>query len=268
MLKLDNKFDKFDSKKAYNLYRNVARFYFAEEKNLSNPDNTTYVFNLAKACEMTGDFLGAEKYLNYIKQFYPNWYPELIVLESKHLEIRRNHKFVDVKCDNERLRIILQNLVSVFFNINKNINVFITENEEDYKTIALTELGYLNKVEVPIYTDWIACGFYERPGIHCLVFKKEYISNDDDELTGLCAHELAHFELYDTLTVQNTLYRYEADDINLFREWTTDMQVIQRGFAYELFKERRMFSNTETRVFTAQEVEHFVQKIADYSQFI
>lgn len=268
MLEFRPKFWMFDDKKAYNLYRNVARFYLAEEGFCNNEYYVTYLFMLAKACEMVGDFLGAELYLNQVKQNYPEWNLENVNTEFQHLSIRHKRKFVEVECDNQRLKNILGNLVSVFFNIKKNINAFIVENEEEFKTLALTKLGYSSEAEIPLYKNWAACGFYERPEVHCLVFKKEYISDDDDILTGLCAHELAHFELYDTETVQNTLHSYEQGDIYLFREWTTDIQVIQRGFAYELFRSREEHSESETRVFTAKEIEHFVHKIANYSEML
>lgn len=268
MLKFRPNFLKFDEIKAYNLYRNVARFYF-EENNLKDYElYNMYLFDLAKACEMVGDFLGAELYLNELKQNNPDWYPEIVTDELEHLTIRRQRKSVEVECDDQRLKKILENLVSVFFNIKKNINAFIVENEEEYKTLAVTKLGYVNEANIHPYVGWAACGFYERPGVHCLVFKKSEISDNDDALTGLCAHELAHFELYDAETVQKTLHNYESSDIYLFREWTTDIQVIQRGFAYELYMSRKRFPYTETRVLTSVDIEHLAQKIADYSEIL
>lgn len=261
-------FLKFDEIKAYNLYRNVARFYI-EDNNLKDHElYNIYLFDLAKACEMVGDFLGAELYLNELKQYNPDWYPEIVTDEFEHLAIRRQRKFVEVECDDQRLKKILENLVSVFFNIDKNINAFIVENEEEYKTLALTKLGYANEVDIYPFSGWDACGFYERPDVHCLVFKRLAISDDDDALTGLCAHELAHFELYDTETVQKTLHNYESSDIYLFREWTTDIQVIQRGFAYELFMSRKQYSDSESRILTSKDIECLVQKIADYSEIL
>lgn len=270
MLVFRPNFLKFDEngRNAYNLYRNVARFYFENGVLEDDEFYCTYLFELAKACEMVGDFLGAEIYLNDLKQNYPEWNAENVTIECEHLEIRRKRKIVDVECDDQRLKRIMENLVSVFFNINKNINAFIIENEEEYKALALEKLGYANEREIYPYEGWGACGFYERPGIHCLVFKRAAISDNDDVLTGLCAHELAHFELYDTEVVQKTLHSYESSDIYLFREWTTDIQVIQRGFAYELFMSRKNLSYTETRVLTSAEIEHLVQKIADYSEIL
>lgn len=268
MLMFKSKFWLFNEKKAYNLYRNVARFYLAEEGFCNNKHYVTYLFKLAQACEMVGDFLGAELYLNQVRQNYPEWNMENVVIELQHLATRRKCKYVEIECDNQRLKNILGNLASVFFQISKNINAFIVENEEEFKTLALTKLGYSSETEIPSYHNWSAVGLYKRPGVHCLVFKKEYISDDDDVLTGLCAHELAHFELYDTEMVQKTLHGHEASDIYLFREWTTDIQVIQRGFAYELFRSRERFSESESRVLTSQEIKHFVQKIANYSEML
>lgn len=268
MLEFRPRFWLFSKRQAYNLYRNVARFYLAEEGFCNNEHYVTYLFNLAQACEMVGDFFGAELYLNQVRQNYPEWNTEIVSIEFQHLAIRRKRKFVEVKCDNQRLKNILENLVSVFFKINKNVNVFTVENEGEFKNLALEKLGFHQKSEIPTYIDWRACGFYKRPEVHCLVFKKEYIPDDDDALIGLCAHELAHFELYDTETVQNTLHGFETSNIFLFREWTTDMQVMQRGFAYELFRSREVFSESESRVLTAQEIKHFVQKIANYSEML
>lgn len=261
-------FLKFDEIKAYNLYRNVARFYI-EENNLRDYElYNIYLFDLAKACEMVGDFLGAELYLNRVKQNNSDWYPDIVAGEFENLEIRRKRKTVDVECDDQRLKRILKNLVSVFFNIKKNINAFVVENEEEYKTLAVTKLGYNNELNIYPYAGWDASGFYERPGVHCLVFKRAAIPDNDDALAGLCAHELAHFELYDTETVQKTLHNYESGDIYLFREWTTDIQVIQRGFAYELFLSRQHHSDSESRIFTSKDIEYLVQKIADYSEIL
>lgn len=270
MLIFRPKFFMFDEngKDAFNLYRNVARFYLESGTLKDDEFYCVYVFKLAKACEMVGDFLGAEKYLNYLKQNYPEWNTENMTKECEHLEIRRQRKFVDVECDDQRLKRILKNLVSVFFNIKKNINAFIVENKEEYKTLAVTKLGYVNEANIHPYAGWDACGFYERPDVHCLVFKRSAISDNDDALTGLCAHELAHFELYDTETVQKTLHNYESSDIYLFREWTTDIQVMQRGFAYELYMSRKHFPYTETRVLTSVDIEYLVQKIADYSEIL
>ncbi|MBD5548124.1 MAG: hypothetical protein HDQ97_12105 [Lachnospiraceae bacterium] len=268
MLIFRPKFYMFDENgnEAYNLYRNVARFYLENDILKDNEFYCTYVFKLAKACEMVGDFLGAEMYLNYLKQNYFEWNTENVTIECDHLKIRCQRKSVDVECDDQRLKRILQNLVSVFFNINKNINAFIVENEEEYKTLAVSKLGYVNEMDINPYSGWNACGFYERPCVHCLVFKRSAISDNDDALAGLCAHELAHFELYDTQTVQKTLHNYERGDIYLFREWTTDIQVIQRGFAFELFMSRKHYPDSETRILTSKDIEYLVQKIADYSE--
>ena len=268
MLEFRPKFYMLYDKKAYNLFRNVGRFYFSEESFRNNEYYVTYLFRLAQSCEMLGDFFGAERYLKQLKQTYPEWNSETVAIESEHLEIRRKRKRVEVECEDKRLKAILENLVSVFFNIKKNIIAYVVENEDEYITLARTKLGYLEEGNIPVYSGWAACGFYQRPGVHCLVFKKEFMSDDDDKLTGLCAHELAHFEMYDTETVQHTLHGYEESDIYLFREWTTDMHVIQRGFAYELFRDRADHSESETRILTTQEIEHFVQKIADYSEML
>lgn len=270
MLEFRPKFFMFveNGKNAFNLYRNVARFYL-ENGFLENDEYyCTYVFKLAQACEMLGDFLGAETYLNFLKQKFPKWNTEDMTIECEHLEMRRKRKTIDVECDDQRLKKLLENLVSVFFNIKKNINVFIVENEEEYKTLAVTKLGYVNEANIHPYVGWAACGFYERPGVHCLVFKKSEISDNDDALTGLCAHELAHFELYDTETIQKTLHGYENVDIYLFREWITDIQVIQRGFAYELFMDRKQHPDSESRILTSKDIEWLVQKMSDYSAIL
>jgi hypothetical protein len=268
MLEFRTKLYMLNDKNAYNLFRNVGRFYIAEESFRNDKHYSTYLFYLAQSCEMLGDFLGAECYLKQLKQTYPEWNSETVAIEYEHLEIRRKRKRVEVECEDKRLKTILENLVSVFFNIKKNIIAYVVENEDEYITLARTKLGYLEEENIPAYIGWVASGFYQRPGVHCLVFKKEFISDDDDKLTGLCAHELAHFELYDTGTVQKTLHSVEKSDIYLFREWTTDMHVIQRGFAYELFRDREDTSELETRILTAQEIEHFVQKIANYSEIL
>lgn len=254
-------------KLAYNLYRNVARFYL-EDGYIKEDDEfyPVYLFKFAQSCEMVGDFWRAEAYLNSIRQKYPEWNVENMAIEYEHLEKRRGAKFVDVECDDQRLKKILESLVSVFYNINKNISAFIVEDEEEYRTLALTKLGCEDEAKIFPYDNFAAVGYYERPGIHCLVFKRSSISDNDDNLTGLCAHELAHFELHDTHTVEKTLQNY-GGDIYLFREWTTDIHVIQKGFAYELFIHRKEnYSNSETRILTGKDIECFVQKIANYSE--
>jgi hypothetical protein len=237
-------------KKQYASVRNILQYKFAEEwasEGFIFRTAPTETFYLAQACEMIGDYDYARILLETLNEL--DWKSKIVSTEIEHLSIReKSNRFVDVKCNDQKVRDTLLRLVKVFHNLKRNITAFVGDSESEYKRVWNDYFG------TPFdgncgWGTFYAVGVYKKPGENVLFFTQQSTRCSEVEFLGLCAHEIAHLEQYDVGIRDNlTKISHMEKENSFFNERFTDLYVISRGFGYELACDRKSAGENRNRL--------------------
>lgn len=256
--------------------KNIGEWYFGEFPNRYNKENDKmgYLY-LSMVTWYVSDYVKAAEMYRYLQKSYP---------ECHEIDKRRIHDRLEafaemeksapaIECpDDDRLRATLHRLRYVFNAIDHPIRVYIAKSEEDYNDFHRRQFP---NHEVYPYNTFVAAGFYhdykedDKESALWLVFKRDVIDDlDDEELTGLCAHEVAHFDLFckgipDLIRFFPELNgKYEKLTINnmMINERLTDLYVMGKGFAYSLYRFRLCYGASK-HLLTAANIAEYIQKL-------
>ena len=245
-------------RKLYSNVRNLLRYYFDEK--IWDIKTASYdMYLLGNSCSLLSDFDTAEDC--YRRLLQSESHAELCKRGMEELRVRRTHaKSAALFCSNERLNQILSRLLPVFDRIKKNIYVFVADDEAAYKQICREEFDQAESAMYP-WLGWAAVGLYNSADSHHLIFKRSTLREEvTAALTGLCAHELAHLELTDTKMRKNfQTFAQFSEENQFFNERLTDLYVISKGFAYELFCARRALSQSPL-IMSRNEILDYIEK--------
>lgn len=246
--------------------RNIGEWYFGEFPRRYNKENNKreYLF-LAAAAWFASDYVKAAEMYRYLQDTYPDCNETDKGYMRERLEkfsvMEANAPRID--CDDERLRAVLHRLRYVFSAINRPIRAHVAPSEAEYNAFFVRQFpGH------PIYPygKFVAVGFYYDPDALWLVFKRDVIDDmDDEELTGLCAHEMAHLDLcckgipaqirdFPELRAEKTVKNMPID------ERLTDLYVMSKGLAYSLYR-ARLSQGASKMVLTAANIAEYIQKL-------
>ena len=141
--------------------------------------------------------------------------------------------------------------------------MFIAESEADFDSFYARQFPGADPYA---YGDFVATGIYYDKGEYWLVFKRDVVDELDDEaLTGLCAHEMAHLDL-DSQDIPSRFrgfpeIRVRAQMENsMINERLTDLYVLSKGLAYSIYRER-LYSDASRHLMTAVNIAEYIQKI-------
>ena len=136
------------------------------------------------------------------------------------------------------------------------ISVALVANEDEYH--AIYNKAFSGAPLVKQYQDFQFSGF-SIPGLHLLICK-EKIMNGDKEMelqncpnlavSGMCAHELARFDMSDGVY---------PDNANL-NERETDAYVLSKGLAYSLYVSRKTLG-AASGLMSADEIKAYIAEI-------
>lgn len=242
----------------YSCAKNLGDWYFGEKPETYNYENSkAELWHIAVCAWYLSDYRWATDTFKKLLNYYTKDSSEVTKVRKFVAEydnfIVGNKK--NARCDNERLRPIIERLNYVYDRITKNIVVFVARSEEDYKDFFKTKFP---DEEIYSYKNFQAVGLHYDPKVHYLVFREDDVNSlDDTELLGLCAHEMAHLDLVDA-GIDDLFSKFEKlplpNDRNKFiNEHLTDLYVISKGYAYPLYKARLKMGNYFS-VMSAEEI--------------
>ena len=144
----------------------------------------------------------------------------------------------DIYCNDARVEKVLRRLGLVFYDIRHPIEAYVPNSKEDYNAYRSLHLPGVNTE----YATFRACCFYNDPDAYHLIIRKDVADQqDENSLTGLCAHEMAHLELNDK-GIRSLFFRFASpncrEDMHM-NERLTDLYVISKGLAYPLWCNRK-----------------------------
>ncbi|MDR2750015.1 MAG: hypothetical protein LBC41_05085 [Clostridiales bacterium] len=139
---------------------------------------------------------------------------------------------------------LLKRISSSFTLINKPISVYLIKDGDTFLKVFEKVVKPPKGSDIFIWKG-AAAGFYTDPKSYILFVDYKYLERDIVKTVGCMAHELMHFEqnstglrrIFSLLPLSTSGFR-EKESL-LFNERVTDLQVISRGFGYELHCDRR-----------------------------
>lgn len=246
--------------------KNIGDWYFGEFPGKYNRENNKYEYlYLAMNTWYVSDYVKAAEMYRYLLQTYAECPDEDRRCMEERLQIfeAREAQAQAVDCPDERLGAVIHRLRYVFGAISRPIRVFIAESEADFDSFYARQFPGADPYA---YGDFVATGIYYDKGEYWLVFKRDVVDELDDEaLTGLCAHEMAHLDL-DSQDIPSRFrgfpeIRVRAQMENsMINERLTDLYVLSKGLAYSLYRER-LYSGASRHLMTAANIAEYIQKI-------
>jgi hypothetical protein len=139
---------------------------------------------------------------------------------------------------------LLKRLSFSFSAIKKPIDVYLVKGSDDFQKVFDKVIKPLD-AKAAFTWKGAAVGFYTDPTTYILFADYKYIEKDVVKTAGCMAHELMHFEQNNTglhkiflaLPIQKSGFKEKESKI--LNERVTDLQVIAKGYGYELHCDRR-----------------------------
>jgi hypothetical protein len=256
----------------------LRNLYITEVDNALCGDEPTaealdFCMYLANSCQMLCDYDNALKIYERVisvcgKADSGGNFAACAKNEIKNLENRRAKTPVKY-CECLNCPPLHQALLPLMYVFNKqlrNVFAFAVDSADEYVYLIEDRLGISGGAITP-FESFHAVGYYNNPNAHMLVFKRHVAEKTSPfALTGLCAHEIAHFELTDTniRSAFNNFSNYDVES-RFFNERLTDFYVISKGFGRELAAFRREMEQigrgiTSPLVMDAMEIENIITK--------
>ena len=223
---------------------------------------------LANSCHMLCDLHGAIYF--YDKLISRGYEVDLVKSEIEKV----NNKVlrlcsVNVFCDDKPLQKIIKSLVPVFNRIKKDLYVYVVNDEEEYHNVLSEKFDMPSSKVTIAYKDFRSVGLYENPAFHLLIFKRVDLEKcTKTQIIGMCAHEIAHLELHDTeMRAAFNKFSGFTKENTFFNERLTDLYVLSKGFAYELYEERKgsqgnFNGSISYYIMSKEEIEDYIRYIS------
>lgn len=235
-----------------------------EAFNMKDDAGCYRIWARADAAQKLCDYSFALDEVRRLTENKPEYFSDIMhSLEEKCLKGMEERNMPPLHCDHERLRGILERLMYVYDAVDKPVHIYVAQDEEAYNTFYKEAFP---GGEIEPFGNFQACCFYGDPEKYWIVFKTEYLADsiDDEEILGLCAHEVGHLDLRS----KNVAYPYAhtkhmtKNDL-MITERLNDLYVLSKGFAWPLYRSRLRFGAAPA-VMSPQEIHEYMLKLRSH----
>lgn len=263
---LDN-LSRLIQKKLYSSAKNLADWCCSQWPEAFEPDSRDGCYRIwvrAEAAKNLCDYAFALETVRELMEKNPAYYPDILGGLEKvcREEIEESGKQLLV-CENERLKRILERLMYVYDTIDKPVHIYVAQDEEAYNTFYKEAFP---GGEIEPFGSFQASCFYGDPEKYWIVFKTEYLADsiDDEEILGLCAHEMGHLDLLSKNIAHRYAHtKYSTPNDLMITERLNDLYVLSKGLAWPLYRSRLRFGAAPA-VMSPQEIHEYMLKLRSH----